>query len=230
MLHGFFTVPQLAQYAAAGVAVVARWAFALNGAFATIDYAGGRFDVAADYWLLLAHKRLVAPGVLAVGGAGAAAGSPVLAYASCALLPPAGGGAGWPWDLSAMPHPLAGTPYGDLAAAAARLAAAGNGSVVVLAVNPSLDAVELTLTDGAGGGALQSTPRLEWVITPPGGDLAATAPSLNGAAAPLRVGADGSLPPMPGAAVPAGGAAAVTLPPRSQAFVVLLAAGAAACK
>ena len=45
----------------------------------------------------------------------------------------------------------------------------------------------------------------------------------------LRVLEDGSLPPLPGRWVPQGGAPELTLPPLSQAFFVLLDAGASAC-
>ena len=228
-LHGFFTLPQLAQYAAAGVDVVARWALALNGGFATIDYAQGRFDVASDYWLLVAHKRLVAPGVLAVTVESLAGEAPpALVYASCALVPPSvtqrRTPSGNAWDLADAPHPLAGWRGRNVNAAAVATVAPGDGSIVIIAVNPSLTQVSIALTN------VQTTPRVEWTFTAPGGNVSATAPLLNDNAVPLRIAEDGSLPPLPGAAVPADGSPLITLPPRSQAFVVLTNAGAAACR
>jgi hypothetical protein len=103
------------------------------------------------------------------------------------------------------------------------------GAVVVAAANVGAEAAALSLVDAVGA-PLRAAPRLEWVLTAPGGNLSATAPLLNGATPPLRLEPDGGLPPMPPAEVPAGGAQALLLPPWSQAFFVLLDAGAAACK
>jgi hypothetical protein len=102
------------------------------------------------------------------------------------------------------------------------------GTLAVAAVNVGATPVALSLVDG-GGAPLRTAPRLEWVLTAPGGNLSAPAPLLNGAAPPLRLQSDGSLPPMPPAPVPAGGALELLLPPFSQAFFVLQAASAAAC-
>ena len=223
-LHGFAD-------ALTGVGIVGRWALALGGGFGTIAYANGRFDVAADYWLVLAHKRLVAGGVLAVSGADAP-DAPALLYASCAANAPAG--ASWPWDVATLPKPLTASrhpPAGAaaVAAAAAAASAGGNGSIVLLAVNPSTAPVILDLAAAGSGAPIATTPRLAWVFSAPGGNLSATGPLLNGGAASLRIGADGSLPAMPGDYTPIGGAQAVVLPPRSQAFIVLLDARAPAC-
>ena len=77
---------------------------------------------------------------------------------------------------------------------------------------------------------IPATPRLEYVFTAPGGDVGSPAPLLNGPGGSiLRVLEDGSLPPLPGRWVPQGGAPELTLPPLSQAFFVLLDAGASAC-
>lgn len=102
------------------------------------------------------------------------------------------------------------------------------GTLAVAAVNVGAAPVALSLVDG-GGAPLRTAPRLEWVLTAPGGNLSAPAPLLNGAAPPLRLQPDGSLPPMPPAAVPASGAQQLLLPPFSQAFFVLQGADAAAC-
>lgn len=106
---------------------------------------------------------------------------------------------------------------------------ASNGSVVVLAVNPTASALAVSLTDATSGASIAPTPRTEWVFTAPGGNLNSTTPVLNGnEAAPLRLLPDGSMPAMPGAYVPAGGAG-ITLPPLSQSLLLLTAANAPAC-
>ena len=93
-----------------------------------------------------------------------------------------------------------------------------NGTVTVFAANPSPRAVSLKLSP-----SMPTTPRMEWVLTAPKGDLASMTPVLNGdEEKPLRVSADGSLPPMEGRFCSSGNT--LTLPPRSQGFFVLLAA------
>ena len=104
---------------------------------------------------------------------------------------------------------------------------AGNGSVVIMAANPSPESASLVIA-GAGQATVPTTPRLEYVLTAPGNDLSTTTPALNGGPA-LRINADGSLPPLPPVWVPSGGAQALVLPPQSQAFFVLLGAGSSAC-
>ena len=185
VLHTLFTVAELGQYAATGVGMVARWALSEGSPFATmaLNHSSGSWDVAADYWLLLAHKRSVGGGVLRAVPALPPAATGVLAYAHCA----AGGG-----------H---------------------NGSVALTAVNTGEAPVALALN-------VPPAPRWEYIFTAPGGDLAATAPLLNGAAL-LRMQEDGSLPDDFVAKYVAEGA--VVLPARSSAVLVLLAGGAAAC-
>jgi hypothetical protein len=93
-----------------------------------------------------------------------------------------------------------------------------NGTVTVFAANPSPRVVTLKLCP-----SLPVAPRMEWVLTAPGADLASMTPVLNGDTKnPLRVAADGSLPPMDGRFFNSG--SMLTLPPRSQGFFVLLAA------
>eukprot|EP00041_Stephanoeca_diplocostata_P012719 m.213643 g.213643 ORF g.213643 m.213643 type:complete len:403 (+) comp19061_c0_seq3:767-1975(+) len=100
-----------------------------------------------------------------------------------------------------------------------------NGSVVAMAVNPTETAL---LVDFAGIGS--ATPRTEFVLTAPNGNMGSETPVLNGDTAhPLRVAPDGTLPAMDGRYVAADGPGALLLPPRSQAFVVLHAARAPAC-
>jgi hypothetical protein len=101
-----------------------------------------------------------------------------------------------------------------------------NGSVTIMAANPSSSAVSLSIS-------LPAIPRLEYVMTAPGGDLNTKTPVLNGDSKhPLALSADGSLPPMPGKFCGKGECAdEITLPPLSQSFFVLLGASAgAACK
>ena len=103
------------------------------------------------------------------------------------------------------------------------------GSVVIAAVNIGAEGVTLELVDSEGQTPLVTTPRLEFVLTPPGGNLSAAAPLLNGVQPPLRLAPDGGLPPMLPVEVPVGGATGLLLPPWSQAFFVLQNAGAVAC-
>ena len=102
------------------------------------------------------------------------------------------------------------------------------GSVVVAAVNVGGEGATLELLD-IGGGPLTTTPRLEWVLTAPGGNLSATAPLLNGMGPPLRLQPDGSLPEMLPSVIPSSGPSGLFLPPFSQAFFVLQSVGADAC-
>jgi hypothetical protein len=186
-LHGFFTVAELGQYASLGVGVVARWAMSEPSPFATIGFnasraAGGAWDAAADYFILVAHNRAVGRAALRSTFDTA---SGALVYAACGR--------------------------------------AGNGTITLSAVNPTLAPVTLRVSD-AGGAALPPAPRLEWVFTAT--DLSAFSPTLNGADPPLRLADDGSPPPVEPAFAAAGD---IVLPPRSQAFFVLLDARAPAC-
>ena len=133
--------------------------------------------VAADYWLIVAHKKLVGSPALPVHGDDVP-GSSVLVYASCTLTG-TGATSAADWNLATMRHPAAGVIRNPLRMP--KRMAAGNGSVTIMAVNVGNTSVALDLKD-AGGAALPPTPRLEWVLTPPGGtDLASTFPVLNGA-------------------------------------------------
>jgi hypothetical protein len=123
-----------------------------------------------------------------------------------------------------------GTESSDVLAYAYCSRSVANGTVVVVAVNPS--SVPVTLSFSAMGtlASIPAVPRWEYVFTAPGGDLGSTTPVLNGnEGEPLRVGEDGSLPPLPGAYVDVSGPATVTMPPLSQAFYVLLGASSVAC-
>lgn len=81
-LHTFFTVAELGQYATTGVGLVARWAFSEGSPFATIrkNDAEDRFDVAADFWIILVQKAASGSGVLAASVPDDAG---VLVYAVC---------------------------------------------------------------------------------------------------------------------------------------------------
>ena len=187
VLHTLFTVAELGQYAATGVGMVARWAFSEGSPFATLalNRSSGTWDVAADFWVLLAHKRSVGAGVLRAAPALPPAATGVLAYAHC------------------------GSSSGS-----------GNGTIALTALNTGSQAVELALN-------VPSAPRWEYLFTAPSGDLAATAPLLNGGAQALRMMEDGSLPA--GFAPRYVAEGAVVLPAQSSAVLVLLAGGAAAC-
>lgn len=96
------------------------------------------------------------------------------------------------------------------------------GSVAVAYINLAADAVALSVE-----GVASSSPRLQYVLTAPGGNLTADAVLLNGA--PLGVDGAGRLPaqPIPGAPVAAPGP--LSLPPFSYGFFVLTGADAGAC-
>ena len=94
-----------------------------------------------------------------------------------------------------------------------------NGTITVFAANPSTSAVSLQLS-------LPARPRVEYVLTAPGGNLSSRTPVLNGQR-PLSLSADGSLPPMDGHFCGQTDCEeVVTLPPLSQGFFVLLGAAA----
>ena len=104
----------------------------------------------------------------------------------------------------------------------------GGGALALTAVNPGAAAAPLSLRAAAGGASIPQAPRLEWVFTAPGGNVAAREPSLNGGA-PLALEADGSLP---GAFAPlavAAGGADIALPPLSASVFLLQGAGFAGC-
>lgn len=79
-LHGMYTIAELGQFALTGVGIMARWSFSEYSPFATIHPASAApWIVAADYWLLVAHKRLVGSASLNVNDGGTGA----LVYAAC---------------------------------------------------------------------------------------------------------------------------------------------------
>lgn len=82
-VNAFFTIAELGQYALTGVGLVARWAFSEQSPFATIRHNSStqRFDVASDYWLVLAHKAAV--GKAAFPTTSDDANSGALVYAHC---------------------------------------------------------------------------------------------------------------------------------------------------
>lgn len=160
--------------------------------------------------------------------------------AVCALFPRPRAAAGTRWDVASdywlmvLHKRLVGggvlTSSGDDASQAlvyAHCGAAGNGSTVIMAVNPSAQAVTLMIGN-EDEVAIPTTPRLEYVLTAPDGNLSSIAPLLNGDTL-LRINDDGSLPPLLPTWVPGFGSETITLPPRSQAFFVLVAAGTPAC-
>ena len=219
----FYTLAQYGLFARAGVPLVARFGLCCDapgtGGLSTVTYdaATDAFAVVPDFWVMLLRKRTAGDAALAVSG-DAAPGSPAAVFASCAVVDGAAA------DLSQFAPPrVVGSDV-----LRPRLTG-GNGSVAVTAVNTAANGTLLLALTDAAGAPLATTPRLEWVLTAP--SLAADAPVLNGnAGAPLRVGPDGALPPLPGRFVGAGGPSEIALPPLSQAFIVLLGAGAPACR
>lgn len=107
---------------------------------------------------------------------------------------------------------------------AAVSAPAPSGAVVLPYINLGSDAVEIML-----GGGLASTPRNEFVLTAPNGNMTADAVLLNGA--PLGVDSTGRLSALPivGRSIPPTGNAVITLPAHSYGYFVLTAANAPAC-
>lgn len=225
-LHGFFSLAQYGTYAPTGVGIVSRWSFSEQSPFGTVIRNGSRWDVASDYWLIVAYKRLVGTSILQVVGDDVP-GSTALVYAACSLDAQSAHGSDQ-WDLAARRHPLAGTHPTTPNLRVSN----SNGSITILAVNPVPTPTTLSIVTAGSGAAIATTPRVEYVFTPPGGvDLGSFNPVLNGnEQAPLRINTDGSLPPMPGRFVDASGASELTLPPYSWSFFVLTNAQAAGCQ
>ena len=112
-------------------------------------------------------------------------------------------------------------------AASARAAAASVALKPGGVANPGASPVTLHVQ-----GPVSTLPRVEYVLTPEGGDDTAHAPVLNHGAVALRLGPqDGSLPDMPGRFCGKSDdcATALALPALSQSFLVLLDAHAQAC-
>lgn len=200
-IHGFFSIAELGQYALAGVGMIGRWIFAGdNNSFNFIGLNATRGD---GLWDVAADYFLYyLYNQTRSVGTGSGVFQVTGAEASAALV---------------YAHCASGSASG-----------APTGAVTVMAINPSNGTLTLAVNDVGTGSAVQTLPRLEYVLTPPGGDLASYTPSLNGGP-PLRVGEDGSLPSMEPLVVQTG-QAELTLPPTSQAFFVLLNAAAAVCK
>jgi hypothetical protein len=138
-----------------------------------------------------------------------------------------------------------GGQNGTLAVHALCARGGGQGAVVLVFLNVGTNAtssssVSLTVLSAAAGGAgggqqpVPLTPRVEYILTPPGGNVTADAVLLNGA--PLEVDGDGNVVgglPVVGVGVGVGeGVGAdpgLVLPPLSVGFVVLEGAGAEGC-
>jgi Glycosyl hydrolase family 79, N-terminal domain len=234
-LHGFYTLAHAGQWAQRGLSALARWSLSEPNPFALIAFNGTQWDVASDFWLMITYKALVGTATLAVTGDDAP-GSNVLAYASCTLMgvtvrtdrSSSHDGSAvqdtWRWDVSRVRHPAAGQ-HPSFSPITVESTTRGNGTVTLIAINPSDAPIDIELN----GGIAATTPRIEYVFTAPGDNVGSLAPLLNGGTIPLRLAPDGTLPNMPGRYISAGGAAILSLPPRSQAFFVLLAAGASVC-
>jgi len=166
-------VAELGQYALAGVGAVGRWSLSETTPFATIRFVGSdpasgrrQYRVAADYWLLLAHKATVGPGVLNVA---VPPHSPVVAYGYCAK---GGFGAGGGAMVLAAVNTAATTATLDLGA----IAPAPRLEYVFTAPGGNLSAVAPVLNGGpplrleADGGlpaAFSPAHRTEGAVTLP---------------------------------------------------------------
>ena len=198
-IHGFFSIAQLGQFAREGIALLARWGIPQ---LLGLDYRSAAPGTPWDPSTVAADLFLYVLYNRTVGRR---------------VLQVSGDEAS---DALVYAHC---TAVGD------HHLQSSNGSVTLMAANPSAVSVALSLS-------LPTLPRLEYVLTPPdhGEDLASQTPVLNGnAARPLRLGPDGSLPPMPGKHYGAGAAGAtevITMPPRSWAFFVLLGAQYPYCR
>jgi Glycosyl hydrolase family 79, N-terminal domain len=183
-LNGNWYLSALGQYATTGVSVFARWAFAEETPFALTYYNSTRqgWDVAADYFLAVLHKRV--------------AGERVLKLTSV------------PYDSPALVYGYCSRGF-------------NNGSITLVAVNPSDSAVPVTLLPSS----IAVSPRLEYVITAPGGNYNTTTPSLNGGPG-MRIGLDGSLPSMDPVYI---SNSPLMLQPNSQSFLVLINANMDLC-
>lgn len=213
-VHGFYYLSSLGQYGPTGVGFHGRWAYVDTGvgSFTTIGFNSSasppQWDVAHDYWLTLLYSQSVGVqgtlyGALSITQSGGA-DSDALVYATC------------------TPPQYYGSPNGQLH---------GNGTVTIMAVNPSNASITVMIV-GFAGANIPHVPRNEYVFTAPNDDVSSISPVLNGnVAAPLRANADGSLPPLnPVYNANPSEMETITLPPFSQSFFVLLGANAGACK
>jgi hypothetical protein len=84
--NGFWYMASLGQYASQSVQFHARWSYIggnFPNPFALITPNGSRWDVAADYWIMALHKRVIGAGVLAVINPGQPTPYDALAYGHC---------------------------------------------------------------------------------------------------------------------------------------------------
>ena len=107
----------------------------------------------------------------------------------------------------------------DTLAAHAWCANGAAGAIALVYINTAAAGVALALTN------IAQSPRVEYFMTAPGGNLTADAALLNGAL--LEVDADGRLPAQPLPGNPKSGA--IALPPYSYGFIIFPQAGASAC-
>lgn len=252
ILDNFFTIAEFGQYASTGVGIVARWSFNEPNPFATIIQNDTRWEVASDYWLMVAMRTLLGPNVLEIKSDTNALNS-IIAYAQCLLedtilrddkdndvvdVINTTDKFHWRWDLSRVKHPLFGTHPTHTTSTTSHVIVGGNGNgtIVLMIANTQSFSINITLSemfmnDGQTK-PLQTTPRIDYVFTAPNGDLGSISPILNefnNGGIVLRLLDDGSLPPMNGFYVPSSGTETIILPSKSQLFSVLLEAKAPAC-
>ncbi len=251
ILDNFFTIAEFGQYASTGVGIVARWSFNEPNPFATIIQNNTRWEVASDYWILVAMRALLGPNVLEIKSDTNALNS-IIAYAQCLLedtilrddkdndvvdVINTTDKFHWRWDLSRVRHPLFGTHPTHTTSTTSHVIVGGNGNgtIVLMIANTQSFSINITLSEIFMNGQtkpLQTTPRIDYVFTAPNGDLGSISPILNefnNGGIVLRLADDGSLPPMNGFYVPSSGTETIILPSKSQLFSVLLEAKAPAC-
>ena len=230
-MHGFFTLAELGTYAKLEIPIVARWAFALGGSFGLISYSPypiDRFDVAADYWILLAQKRLMGNVVLNVTGDDIT-NSNVLSFAQCTALSALSG----KHDIAHMRHIDSGSSVYELLKKDHHHRSNignnnNNGSITFMTINVGLLSESLSIVD-INGQKILTTPRLEYIFTAPNGNISSLTSILNNATTPLRILSDGSLPSLAANYVDENGSIDLILPPQSQGFFVFLNSKASAC-
>lgn len=196
-IHGFFTIPELGQYANTGVGMVGRWSFSEQSPFGLIIQNGTRWDVASDYFVLYGYKQTIGSG--AEGGILTVAGdvntSDVLVYAHCA---PSSTNSGQPGAVTVM----AVNPTES--AITLTLTDSATGQPIT-----TLPRLEYVLT-APNGNLSSTTPILN-----------------GNAAAPLRINDDGSMPPFQPNAVTSGASVLTLPPQSQAYFVLTAAGAAA---
>ena len=252
-IHGFFSVAQLGQYARAGIGMIARWGIpdllgtsGLPTPYATWTPA----LVAHDYWFYILYNTTMGAGVIDTGEVLAMENDDAemnqirnnnQRQQNQNQNQNQNGNNGNRRDGRSATVASASSSLALVYAHCATPAFGGsrNGSVTLMAANPTASPVILDIT----GQQHPTLPRLEYVLTPPKGNLSAHAPLLNARSPALVLNPSGALPPMPPVYCSSSSSSSsssngdsssdngvengtcgtkITLPPQSQAFFVLL--------